>query len=56
MLLGKLTISPGFLMDFDAGLSGDIALAVLHVDNGTGEARHSAVETGAGGALGVERW
>jgi hypothetical protein len=42
MSLGKLTIFPGSLVDFDGGLSGDIALAVLRVDNGTGEARQSA--------------
>jgi hypothetical protein len=42
MSLGKLTISPGFVMDFDAGLGGDIAPVVLNVDNETGEARQPA--------------
>ena len=39
MSLGKLAISPAFRMDFDAGLGGDIALSVLRVNNGIGEAR-----------------
>jgi hypothetical protein len=50
MSLGRLTVAPGFLMDFQVGLGGNPALAVLRVENGTGRRASQPVQANAGGA------